>query len=84
MEASPNIAIFHKHGRSYRYRFFGSKKITWFVVIMSALGPGCVKTRRKSENKKVGLSERPLCDFLGVGKGDPTRENLKFLRFYTA
>ena len=48
------------------------------------MGPGCVKTREKSSNKKIDLSERPLCDFLEVGKGDPTHENFKFLRFYTA
>ncbi len=50
----------------------------------SAFGPGCVKTRMKSDNKKIGLSERPLCDFLQTGKGNPTHENFKFLRFYTA
>jgi hypothetical protein len=51
---------------------------------MSALGPGCVKTREKSSHKKNDLSEQPLRDFLKVGKGHPTHENFNFLRFYTA
>jgi hypothetical protein len=32
----------------------------------------------------MDLSERPLRDFLEVGRGDPTHKNFKFLRFYTA
>ncbi len=41
----------------------------------SASGPGCVKTLRKSESKKIGRSERPLCDFFGIGKGHPNDGN---------
>ena len=50
----------------------------------SAIGPGCVKTSRKFENEKIDLSERPLRDFLEIGKGHPTHENFEFFRFYTA
>jgi hypothetical protein len=53
-------------------------------VAVSALGPGCVKTSGKIANKKIGRSKRSLWDFLRVGKGNPTHENFKFLRFYTA
>jgi hypothetical protein len=54
------------------------------VILLAAIGRGCVKTQKKSAHEKFGFLEPSLCDFLGVGDGHPTRENFMFLRFYTA
>jgi hypothetical protein len=53
-------------------------------MVASVIDRGCVKTQKKSAHEKIGFLEPPLCDFLGVGNGHPTRENFMFLRFYTA
>jgi hypothetical protein len=46
--------------------------------------PRLCKNAEKSAHEKSGFLEPPLCDFLGIGNGHPTRENFMFLRFYTA
>jgi hypothetical protein len=46
--------------------------------------PTVCKNAGKIVGQKIDLSERPVRDFLRVGKGNPTRENFETLRFYTA
>jgi hypothetical protein len=52
--------------------------------IMSALGPGCVKTQKNSGPSKIGLSKRALRRFLGVGNGNPTHEYFEIWSFHAA
>lgn len=51
---------------------------------MSASGPDCVKNAGKIVEQKNGRSERPVRDFLEVGREHPKPENFKFVRSYTA
>lgn len=41
------------------------------------------KNAKKIVEQKIDLSEPPIRDILKVGRGHPTHEKFKFLRFYT-
>ena len=54
------------------------------IARASALGPGCVKPGTARIPVVIGLIERLLRRFLGVGNGKATPANVVISRFYTA
>ena len=81
MEASPNISIFHKLGRSYLFRFFGSKKITWFVVLTSASGRNrkfeCLRPGAAALDGGHGIERKNMMSNMASFPGDLRRAVFK-------